>query len=116
MTPRELTQQVMDYQQQVLDSWNGALALAEDQTAASVRWLFDTASWLPEEGRRAMEQWVAVGRGERERLKAHLDQGLATVEKLLAVAPAQAPAASKAPKAPKTTTKKQKKETQNETD
>jgi hypothetical protein len=101
MQPEETTQQVIDFQKQVLDNWNAAATLVENQATSTFDWMLDTAVWMPEEGRRA------VLKEERGRLKAQLDLGLATVEKIFGAT--EAPIEAK----PKTPIKK-KKETPNE--
>ena len=108
MRQEETTQQVIDFQKQVLDNWNAAATLVEDQATSTLGWMFDTAVWIPEEGRRAVEQWMTVMKEERGRLKAQLDQGLATVEKIFGAPDAPSPAK------PKNTPIKKKKETPNE--
>lgn len=110
MKSEETTQQVIDFQKQVLDNWDAAATLVENQTTSTLDWMFDTAVWMPEEGRRAVEQWMTVLKEERGRLKAQLDQGLATVEKIFGASPA--PSTAK----PKSTPIKKKKETPNESD
>jgi hypothetical protein len=101
METREMTQQVINFQKQILDNWDAAAVLVENQATSTVNWMFDTAVWMPAEGRQAMEQWMTIVKEERGRLKAQFDQGLAAAEKILAPA--------KAPAKPKTTaTKKQK--------
>jgi hypothetical protein len=108
MELKETTQQVLDFQKQVLDNWDAAATLVENQAASTIGWMLDTTAWMPEEGRRLVEQWMTVLKEERGRLKAQLDQGLAAVEKIYA--PSEAPAAAK----PKNTPIKKKKETPNE--
>jgi hypothetical protein len=107
MQPEETTQQVIDFQKQVLDNWNAAATLVENQATSTFDWMLDTAVWMPEEGRRAVAQWMTVLKEERGRLKAQLDLGLATVEKIFGAT--EAPIEAK----PKTPIKK-KKETPNE--
>jgi hypothetical protein len=108
MDSKETTQQVIDFQKQVLDNWDAAATLVENQTTSTLDWMFDSAVWIPAEGRRAVEQWITVLKEERGRLKAHLDEGLAAAEKIFV--PANAPVAEK----PKNTPIKKKKETPNE--
>lgn len=104
METREMTKQVIDFQKQILDNWDAAAALVENQATSTVNWMFDSAVWMPAEGRRVMEQWMTIVKEERGRLKAQLDQGLVAAEKILAP--------SKTPAKPKTTaTKKQKGDT-----
>jgi hypothetical protein len=108
MELKETTQQVLDFQKQVLDNWDAAATLMENQATSTLDWMLDSAVWMPKEGRRAMEQWMTVLKEERGRLKAHLDQGLTTAEKIFA--PSQTPATT----TPKSTTIKKKKETPDE--
>jgi hypothetical protein len=108
MKPEETTQQVIDFQKQVIENWNAAVALAEDQATSTLGLMLDTAVWMPVESRRAVAQWMTVLKEERGRLQSQLDQGLAVVEKIFG-AP-QAPSTAK----PKNTPINKKKETPNE--
>lgn len=110
MEPKGMSKQMIGFQKQVLDSWHEAAVLAEDQTAVSVKWMLDTATWMPEQGRQAVEQWLLVCKEERGRFKAHLDQGLTIAETLFSAPEAPAPAKPKT----KTKTTKKKKEPVNE--
>jgi polyhydroxyalkanoate synthesis regulator phasin len=95
MQAREMTQQVIELQKHMVDNWDEALALVENQAEASVNWMIDTATWMPEEGRKAVAQWMTIAKEERGRLKAQLDQGLSTVEQIFAPAEKTAPATPK---------------------
>ena len=108
MQAREMTQQVIAFQKQMVDNWDEALELMENQTAASVNWMLDTATWMPDAGRQAVTQWMAIAKEERGRLKAHLDQRLSTVEKIFS--PPAKPRAAK----PQSNPIKKKKETPDE--
>jgi hypothetical protein len=110
MQPKEMTQQVIAFQKRVVDNWDGALALVESQTTASLNWMLDTATWIPDEGRKAVDQWITIVKEERGRLKSHLDQRLTAVEKIFT--PPEKPVSEKPVTVkPKTNPIKKKKET-----
>lgn len=113
MQPKEMTQQVIAFQKRMVDNWDGALALVENQTTASLNWMLDTATWMPDEGRKAVDQWITIVKEERGRLKSHLDQRLTAVEKIFT--PPEKPVSEKPVSVkPKTNPIKKKKETTDE--
>jgi len=95
MQPREMTQQMIAFQKRMVDNWDEALALVENQTTASVNWMLDTAVWMPNEGRQAVAQWMTLVKEERGRLKAHLDQRLTAAEMIFTLPQKSAPAKTK---------------------
>lgn len=105
-----MTRQMIDFQKQVIDGWHDTAAFMENQTSLAVNWMIDTAAWMPDEGRQAMEQWMSVCKKERSRFKAHVDQGLTMVEKIFVESKAPAPTPAK----PKSKPATKKKETPNE--
>jgi hypothetical protein len=107
-----MPQQVIAFQKRMIDSWDEALALVENQTTASLNWMLDTAVWMPDEGRQAATQWMTIAKEERGRLKAHLDQQLTAAEKMFTASETPAPTPTK----PKSKPTPKKKETTDESD
>jgi hypothetical protein len=79
-----LTKQVVDLQKMSFANWINAIGIVQDQTASAMDTIIDQNTWIPEQGRDAMQAWIKACRQEQTRFKSFIDQGFSTMEKFLA--------------------------------
>ncbi|MGA3117522.1 MAG: hypothetical protein ABSF90_24185 [Syntrophobacteraceae bacterium] len=68
---------MIDMQRASAEGMLNSLTVMWDQTAI----FFDGATWLPEEGRKQLRQWVDINKKACEGLKSALDSGYSNLEK-----------------------------------
>lgn len=98
METNPITKQVLDFQKGAFSSWYGAMSILQEQAALTVDTMLIQASWIPDEGRRAILSWVSACKNEGERYKAYVEESFSGLEKYLAQEEIKAaPAKSKKP-------------------
>lgn len=88
----EITKQVIDFQKLSFSNWYSAVAMVQDQTTSAVDMMLGQSTWVPAEGRKAVQSWLNACQEERNRFKAYVDDGFDSIEKLLAKGKKAAPA------------------------
>lgn len=83
MEQNKITKRVIDYQKMSFDHWYNTMALIQDQTESTMDLMFNQATWIPQEGRNAYQNWVNICQQERGRFKTYVEKGFATIEKVL---------------------------------
>ena len=84
MTPYDqIAKQVIDFQKNSFSSIFDAVATLQDQTVNAVDTVLDQTTWLPDDGRKAIQSWVDVCQEERGRFKSYVDDGFNGLEKYL---------------------------------
>ncbi len=73
----KIAKQMIDMQRASVDGMINSLTMMWDQTAN----FFDGAACLPEEGRKALRQWVDINKKACEGLKIAIDSGYSNLEK-----------------------------------
>lgn len=94
METNKITKQAINFQKMSFNNWYSALTLVQDQAVVTMDKMLDQASWLPEDGRNAIQSWVGTIQDERDRFKGYMDNSFVTLEK--AFAPKTAAKAKKA--------------------
>lgn len=84
MEYNQITKQVIDFQKLSFSNWYNAVSMVQDQAVAAMDTLLDQATWMPEEGRQAIQSWVSVCQEERDRFKLYVDEGFIGLEKVTA--------------------------------
>ena len=95
METKNVTRQMLAFQQQAVNHFQSMWDLAQTQTASAVDRLMDQAAWIPEESRQPLENWRTLMNQERERFSAYVDQCFVIYEKMLVSPQAATPAKSK---------------------
>jgi len=72
-----MVKQMIDLQRASSDGMIKSLIMIWEQTGT----LLEGASWFPEEGRKALKQWVDINKKACEGLKSALDSGYSNLEK-----------------------------------
>jgi hypothetical protein len=79
----QITKQVMDFQKMSFDTWYSAVAMMQHQAVSAMDLMLDQSSWLPEDGRQAIRQWINACKQEGGRFKSYVDDSFAGFEKYL---------------------------------
>jgi hypothetical protein len=95
MDAQQVTQQMISFQKQSLDNVQRFWDLAQTQVSGTVDQLLDQATWIPEDNRRALDNWRTLVKKEQERFAAYAERGFSIYEKMFSP-----------PTAPKTTKSK----------
>ncbi len=80
----EITKQVIDFQKMSFSNWYNAIAIVQDQTTSAMDMMLDQSTWVPEDGRKAVQGWLSACQEERNRFKSYVDGSFSSVEKYLA--------------------------------
>jgi hypothetical protein len=83
MNPKDLTKQVIDFNKQAFDNSFHAMSSLQDQVERVVNMFLDQSPWFPEEGRKAVSEWVNAYRKGRENFKEAVDNNYKKVEDFL---------------------------------
>ena len=84
MDQKQLFKQMLDFQKTTFDNSFNAMVLLQEQTEKASVTLLDQATWLPEEGRKAIDEWIAAYKKGREDFKALVDENFSKVEAFFA--------------------------------
>jgi hypothetical protein len=84
MDQKQLFKQMLDFQKTTFDNSFNAMVMLQEQTEKASVTLLDQATWLPEEGRKAIDEWIAAYKKGREEYKALVDENFKKVEEFFA--------------------------------
>ena len=84
MDQKQLFKQMLDFQKTTFDNSFNAMVLLQEQTEKASVTLLDQATWLPEEGRKAIDEWIAAYKKGREEFKTLVDENFSKVEDFFA--------------------------------
>jgi hypothetical protein len=73
MDQKQIAKQMMDFNKNAFDSSFGAMTVLQDQTEKLVLSFLDKAPWFPEEGKKAINEWVKTYKKGREDFKTAAD-------------------------------------------
>jgi uncharacterized coiled-coil DUF342 family protein len=80
MDAAKITKQMIDFQKTTFDNTFNAMVMLQDQAERMSKTLLEQATWLPEEGRKAIRDWVDAYKKGREEFKKNVDENFAKVE------------------------------------
>ena len=81
---KQLLKQMIDFNRAAFDNTFNAMSMLQDQSERVARTLLEQASWLPEEGRKAIDEWAASFKKGRDQFKQAVDESYAKVEDFFA--------------------------------
>jgi hypothetical protein len=84
MEPLKLAKQMIDFNKATFDNSFNSMVLLQEQTEKMVSSFLDQAAWLPEEGKKALKEWVATYKKGREEYKKMVDEGYKKVDSYFA--------------------------------
>ena len=80
----QIARQVIDFQKMSFFNWYDTVAMMQDHAASAMALALQQNTWIPEEGRSAIQSWVSACQQERGRFKSYVDAGFADLEKYVA--------------------------------
>lgn len=80
MDQKQLVMQLIQFNKTSFDNTFNALSMLQDQTERMTESFLEQASWLPQEGRNVINEWVKAFKKGREDFKSQVDQSFERVE------------------------------------
>ena len=84
MDSAKIAKQMIDFQKTTFDNTFSAMVMMQEQTERMANTLLEQATWLPEEGKKAIDDWVKAYKKGREDFKKTVDENFKKVEDFFA--------------------------------
>lgn len=84
MDPKQISKQMFDFNKMAFERSFSAMVVMQDQAEKMFGMWVEQNKWFPEEGKKAMEDWVKTYRKGREDFKAKVEDGYEKIEGYLA--------------------------------
>ena len=79
-TPKKLSKQMVDFSKTAFDNSFEAMSVIQDQTEKMVNTMMEQTAFFPEEGKKAVKDWIQTCKKGREEFKASADENFKKVE------------------------------------
>ncbi|MGA7876675.1 MAG: hypothetical protein WCA08_13515 [Desulfoferrobacter sp.] len=86
MDQKQMLKQMIDFNKATFENAFTTMIMVQDQVEKSTSMLLEQATWLPKEGRKAIDDWVKAYKKGRESFKNTVDESFKNVEKFFAAA------------------------------
>ena len=83
MDPKQMMKQMFDFNKTAVEKTFSAMTVMQDQTDKMFGLWLDQNKWFPEEGKKAVAEWVKTCKNGREEFKAKIDEGYKKMEEYL---------------------------------
>ena len=80
MEQKQLFKQMLDFQKTTFENSFNAMVLLQEHTEKASKTLLDQVTWLPDEGRKASNEWIAACKKGRDDFKALVDENFSKME------------------------------------
>ncbi|MGD8367742.1 MAG: hypothetical protein PVG78_08870 [Desulfobacterales bacterium] len=80
MDQKKLFKQMLDFNKSAFENSFNAMVMLQEQTERAGNTILDQATWLPEEGRKAVQDWIDAFKKGREEFKSMVDENYKRVE------------------------------------
>ena len=80
MDQKKLFKQMLDFNKSAFENSFNAMVMLQEQAERAGSTILDQATWLPEDGRKAVQDWVEAFKKGREDFKAMVDENYKRVE------------------------------------
>jgi hypothetical protein len=84
MEPLKLAKQMIDFNKTTFDNSFNSMVLIQEQTEKMVNVFLEQSTWLPEDGRKILNEWVAAYKKGREEFKKVVDESYKKVDSYFA--------------------------------
>lgn len=84
MDQKKMIKQMVEFNQATFNNTFQAMSLLQDQFERIAQTSLEQATWVPAEGRKAIENWVEAYKTGRDNYKGYVDDSFQKVEKYLA--------------------------------
>jgi polyhydroxyalkanoate synthesis regulator phasin len=81
---KAIFKQMVDFNKAAFDNTFSAMATVQDQTEKMAKTVLEQATWLPEEGKKVINEWVQAYKKGREDYKNLIDENFKRVEDFFA--------------------------------
>ena len=81
MDQKQLLKQMIEFNQAAFNNTFNAVAMLQDQFERVANTVLEQATWLPAEGRNAIENWVQSYKSGRDNYKQYMEESYQQVEK-----------------------------------
>jgi hypothetical protein len=101
METGKIAKQMIDFQKTAFDNTFSAMVALQDQTEKMVNITIEQSAWLPEDGKKAINEWTEACKKGRDDFKKLVDENFSKAEGFFAgqakspTSPATSPAKSK---------------------
>jgi polyhydroxyalkanoate synthesis regulator phasin len=80
MDQKQVFKQMSDFNKTAFDNSFNAIVMLQDQAVSLSNTLLTQATWLPEEGKKAIDEWVKTYKTGRETFKKSADESYNKIE------------------------------------
>lgn len=84
MNQSDLIKQAINFNHSSFNSAYDATIMVQDQFEKVATSILDQASWMPEEGRKAIDNYVGIYKSGRDQFKKYMDDSFKRAEEALA--------------------------------
>ncbi|MEI7638338.1 MAG: hypothetical protein WCJ37_13600 [Syntrophus sp. (in: bacteria)] len=84
MDPKQISKQMFDFNKMAFEKSFSAMVVMQDQAEKMFGMWVEQNKWFPEEGKKAMGEWVKTYKKGREDFKAKVEDGYEKIEGYLA--------------------------------
>ncbi len=85
MDQKQVLKQMIDFNKTAYDNTFNAIVMLQDQAESMSSTLLAQATWLPVEGKKAIEDWVTTYKSGRETFKKTVDDSYSKVEEFFKI-------------------------------
>jgi hypothetical protein len=83
MDPKQMLRQMVAFNKAAFENSFNSMALLQEQAERTAKTILEQAAWLPDEGRKAINDWVDAYKKGRTEYKKVVDDGFRKVEEYL---------------------------------
>ena len=83
MEPAKIAQQMIDFYKATFENSFKAMAMIQEQNEKMVDTFLKQSPWLPEEGKKAINDWIETYKKGRDDFKRAVEEGFKNVESFL---------------------------------
>lgn len=80
MEPKQMFKQMLDFNKTAIDSTFKTMIMFQEQTEAVGNMFMEKNPLLPEEGKKAVQEWISTYKKSRDDFKVAVDDGLKKME------------------------------------
>ena len=82
MEPAVIAKQMIDFNKTTFDNAFNSMVMLQEQTESMVNTFLEQTPWLPEDGKKVLDQWVKAYKKGRDEFKQAIDQNFKKAEAL----------------------------------
>jgi len=84
MEQKQVVKQIIDFNKTTFESTFNAITLLQNQAEGMVNMFLQQATWIPEDGKKILNEWVAAFKKGRDDFKRAIDENSKRVEDFFA--------------------------------